>query len=98
MHSRLGSCGRPVRKLWHVCVQSVLLSPRYHSTNNDMWLSGGLYARLIPLFTTSFSTSYLRNLSLLFAYFYPISTIPTRAATSSLNLIKPLAAVEELAI
>lgn len=97
MRKLLGRRGWAVCKLRSVCVQLVLLSPWTRSAHKDVCLSRGVYARFIPYFTSPFSTSIFYSLSPLLFVFYPASTRPTKATTSFLNLIKPIAAVKELA-
>jgi hypothetical protein len=98
MHSLRFGCGRSVRKLWLVCVQSAHFYPGNYFTNSSMGVSGGLYSQLLSYFSLHFSTVFFYNLSQLFAYFYSVSTVPTKTTTSFLKLFKPLVAVKEPAI
>jgi hypothetical protein len=98
MRRLLGDSGWVVCKFRVVCAQLATLSSRTRTTRKALWVNRSVCTRFIHSPTTSFSTTISRQLSLFFSYFYPVSTRPTKAATSFLNLIKSLAAVKELAI
>lgn len=88
MRNVLVGCRKPVCKLCLGCAQGVALNTCKANVLGGLFINRWLFRHIIHWVTFGFSTPFLRGFSLLVTSLYSVSTRPTSATTSFINLFK----------